>query len=94
MARARHPNKEVEAAIRHAEDRGWRVAVGGSHAWGKLYCPYNDTERRCGEFCITSIWSTPKNPVNHSRQLNRVVDKCAAWKRIADAAKAKPKRSE
>jgi hypothetical protein len=87
MARARHPKKEIEAAIQHAEDNGWRIAVGGSHAWGKLYCPYNDTECRCGEFCITSIWSTPKNPGNHSRQLRRVVDNCAARKRIAQAVK-------
>jgi hypothetical protein len=87
MARARHPKKEIEAAIQHAEDNGWRIAVGGSHAWGRLYCPYNDTECRCGEFCITSIWSTPKNPGNHSRQLRRVVDNCAARKRIAQAVK-------
>jgi hypothetical protein len=31
---------------------------------------------RCGEFCITSIWSTPKSPFNHARSLRRVVDKC------------------
>jgi hypothetical protein len=37
MARARHPKKEIEAAIQHAEANGWRVTVGGSHAWGKLY---------------------------------------------------------
>lgn len=88
MSRARHPNKEVEAAIRHAEHSGWRVEVGGSHAWGKLYCPYNDSECRCGEFCITSIWSTPKNPVNHSRLLKRVVDKCSARKRNAGTAES------
>jgi hypothetical protein len=39
MARSRHPNKEIEAVIQYAEDRGWRVLVGGSHAWGFLYCP-------------------------------------------------------
>jgi hypothetical protein len=38
--------------------------------------PYNDVECRCGEFCIASIWSTPKNPGNHARQLRRVVDNC------------------
>ena len=88
MAPAKHPKKEVEAAIQHAENNGWRVMVGGSHAWGRLYCPYNDSECRCGEFCITSIWSTPKNPSNHSRQLRRVVDNCAARKQMADAAKS------
>ena len=62
VARVRHPKKDVEEALRHAEGNGWRVEVGGSHAWGKLYCPYNDAECRCGEFCITSIWSTPGKP--------------------------------
>jgi len=65
------------------------AAFCGSHAWGKMYCPYNDVECRCGEFCITSIWSTPKNPGNHARQLRRVVDNCVAHKR-AEAAKSEP----
>lgn len=55
MARSPHPKKEVDEALRHAEGQGWRVEVGGSHAWGRMYCPYNDEECRCGEFCITSI---------------------------------------
>ncbi len=78
--RTRHPKKEVEEARRYAEEAGWRVSVGGSHAWGKIYCPYNDHECRCGEFCIASVWSTPKNPGNHARQIRRVVDNCAARK--------------
>ena len=77
MARKRHGKSDVEAALKHAESKGWRVEVGGSHAWGKIYCPYNDDSCRCGEFCITSVWSTPKNPGNHARQLRRVVDNCA-----------------
>ena len=77
MRRAKHPKKEVEQALRHAEQRGWRVEPGGSHAWGRMYCPHNLPECRCGEFCITSIWSTPKNPGNHARQLRRVVDNCS-----------------
>ncbi|QEI09066.1 hypothetical protein FXN63_01855 [Pigmentiphaga aceris] len=80
MVRPTHPKKEVEAAIKHAETHGWRVQIGGSHAWGKLYCPYNDEECRCGEFCIACIWSTPKNPGNHARSIRRVVDNCAAHK--------------
>ncbi len=85
MSRAKHPKKEVEEALRHAEECGWRVEIGGSHAWGRMYCPYNDPECRCGEFCITSIWSTPKNPGNFARQLKRVVDNCAIRKRTAAA---------
>lgn len=78
MARIRHARKEVEEALKHAERQGWRVQVGGSHAWGRIYCPRNDDECRCGEFCITSVWSTPKCPGNHARALRRVVDNCNA----------------
>jgi hypothetical protein len=90
VARSAHPNKDIEKAIRHAEDNGWRVkeSTGRGHAWGSLYCPYNDAECRCGEFCITSIWSTPKSPDNHSRQLRRVVDNCTTHKKQATAADA------
>jgi hypothetical protein len=86
MARVRHPKKEVEEAIRHAEAHGWRVEVGGSHAWGKMYCSYNDVECRCGEFCIASIWSTPKNAGNHARQIKRVVDNCTRRKGLSDVS--------
>jgi hypothetical protein len=76
MTRAKHPNKDVESAIAHAQAQGWRIDLGGAHAWGKMYCPYNDEECRCGIHCITSIWSTPKNPGNFAKQLRRVVDNC------------------
>jgi hypothetical protein len=76
MARLKHPKKEVEAALRHAEEQGWRIEVGGAHAWGKMYCPSNDKTCRCGLYCITSIWSTPKNAGNHANALRRVVDNC------------------
>lgn len=80
MARFPHPKKEVEEAIKHAEAQGWRVTVGGNHAWGKMYCPYNDHECRCGEFCMTSVWRTPRNAGNHARALRRIVDNCTARK--------------
>jgi len=76
MGRSTHPKKEVEEALKHAESNGWRVSVGGAHAWGKIYCPFNSADCRCGEFCIASIWSTPKSPGNHARALKRVVDHC------------------
>ena len=76
MSRQRHPKPEVEGALRHAEAHGWIVELGGSHAWGRMYCPWNDDACRCGEFCIVSIWSTPKNPGNHGRQIRRAVDRC------------------
>lgn len=76
MARKPHPKKEIEEAIRYAESKGWRVEMSSGHAWGKMYCPYNDERCHCGEFCITSIWSTPRNLANHGKQLRRVVDNC------------------
>lgn len=76
MPRQKHPKKEIEAAISHAEQKGWTISKGSGHAWGKMYCPSNSEECRCGEFCITSIWSTPKSAANHARQLKRVIDKC------------------
>ncbi|MCW8831232.1 MAG: hypothetical protein OQK32_06910 [Gammaproteobacteria bacterium] len=76
MARKRHPKQEIETVLCYAEAHGWRVEVGGGHAWGKVYCPYNDKDCRCGEFCISSIWSTPRNSANHAKQIKRVVDNC------------------
>lgn len=91
MARkTKHPCKEIEGALRHAESLGWRIEMGGAHAWGKMYCPANDAECRCGEYCITSIWSTPRSPENHARQLRRVVDNCS---RSGKAAKRSSKRT-
>lgn len=76
MPRRAHPKQDVESALRYAEQNGWRVEVGGSHCWGKIYCPYNDRDCRCGNFCITSVWSTPKSATTHAKQLKRVVDNC------------------
>jgi SOS response regulatory protein OraA/RecX len=76
MSRRSHSKSEIEAALAYAEQNSWRVELGGSHAWGKIYCPYNDKECRCGIFCITSIWSTPKNAGNHAKQIRRVIDNC------------------
>jgi len=78
MTRKTHPKKEVEEALVYAEKHGWQIKVGGSHAWGKIYCPYNDKECRCGEFCISSIFSTPRNPGAHGKQIRRVVDRCSS----------------
>ena len=80
MARSKHSNKDIEAALQHAEKHGWRVEKAGKsgHAWGRIYCPANDSDCRCGEFCISSIWSTPKSASNHAKQIRRVVDNCTA----------------
>ncbi|MDB5990981.1 MAG: hypothetical protein JWQ10_2384 [Herbaspirillum sp.] len=85
MARKSHSKKEIEEALKYAEHNHWRVEVGGGHAWGKIYCPYNDDECRCGEFCITSVWSTPKNASNHAKALKRVIDNCTTHNQQKDA---------
>jgi hypothetical protein len=92
MSRPTHPKKEVEEALRHAEENGWAVRVGGAHAWGKIYCPYKDDECRCGDFCITGVWSTPKSPGNHARALRRVVDNCTAQKQPKGEGRRAPGR--
>jgi hypothetical protein len=74
--RKKHPSKEIEAALCYAEAQGWVVLQGGHHAWGKMYCPANLLTCRCGEFCLTCVWSTPKSPYHHARALRRVVDNC------------------
>lgn len=85
MARPPHPKKEVDAALEYAEAHGWRVVVGGSHAWGRMYCPYDDEACRGGEFCITSVWSTPRSSGNHARALRRVVDNCSTYRAQPEA---------
>lgn len=84
MARRPHPKQEVEDALRYAEKNGWHVDIGGSHAWGKIKCPYNDQECRNGIFCISSIWSTPKNSGNHGKQIRRIVDNCTKHNNVND----------
>jgi hypothetical protein len=34
--RSKHPNKDIEAAIKYAEELGWEYRASGnsSHAWG------------------------------------------------------------
>ena len=73
----------MDEALEYAEAQGWTVEKATEHAWGRLYCPCNDAECRYGEFCIVSVWSTPKNPNNHVRQLKRVVDNCTTHRRIS-----------
>ena len=71
MARPRHPNKDIEAAIRHAEARGWICALSKGHAWGRLRCPHAKPGG-----CQFGVWSTPRNPASHAKQIRRRVDKC------------------
>lgn len=77
--RPSHPNKEIEAAVSHAEALGWRWSKVGGHAWGRLLCPHHDRDG-----CVLFIWSTPRNPENHARQLLRQVARCPHAKQEDD----------
>ena len=69
--RPRHPNKEIEAAVAYAEAQGWTWHKVGGHAWGKLYCRHHDRDG-----CDIFVWSTPRVPEHHARQIMRQVDRC------------------
>ncbi|MCW8409598.1 hypothetical protein OQJ13_11515 [Legionella sp. PATHC035] len=73
MVRPKHPNKDIELAIKYAERKGWRYQSSGNsaHAWGRLLCPLASREGHS-----MSIWSTPKVPENHAKQIKRNVDAC------------------
>jgi hypothetical protein len=68
---ARHPNKEVQAALEYAEEQGWTVVKSKKgHCWGVIRCPHG----RGG--CQKSVWSTPRSPQTHAKSLRAFVDKC------------------
>jgi hypothetical protein len=55
MARSRHPNKDIEAAVQYAENQGWRCIAAGH--WGRLlFAPFcaqyaHARERPAHEIC-------------------------------------------
>lgn len=71
--RKKHPNKEIEVAIRYAEAKGWRYKPAGhsAHAWGRLLCPYQDRKG-----CSMSVWSTPRDNTIHAWQIIQRVEAC------------------
>lgn len=78
MPRKKHPDPSIEKAVKYAESKGWIYVETGksAHAWGKIKCPNNDKQCRCGEYCQNSIWSTPRNPESHAKKIRQWVDKC------------------
>jgi hypothetical protein len=71
MPRPRHPNKEIEAAVRWAESLGWRFVKGRGHVWGILLCP---AAVRAG--CRVRVDSTPRTSENHAHYVRRRVGRC------------------
>ena len=80
MARKRHPVKEIEAALEALEAEGWTVEDSkgrSAHAWGFVLCPANAGNAcRSGVFCRMSVWSTPRSPHAHARELVRKAHGC------------------
>lgn len=67
-----HANKHIRAALKYATDHGWVVKKSGprAHAWGVVYCSFGHS------FCWFAVYSTPKNPERHARDIRRTVDRC------------------
>jgi hypothetical protein len=78
MKRTKHPNKDIEKALRYAEHKGWLIdkKSGSSHAWGIMKCPPNNSFCRGGVLCLKSIWCTPKSTQNFANEIKRIVDGC------------------
>ena len=67
----RHPNKEIEAALKYAKSKAWSVVKSSKgHCWGMIRCAHG----RGG--CQKSVWSTPRSPENHAKAIRRFVDHC------------------
>jgi hypothetical protein len=78
-ARSRHPNKEIEAAVRYAEAKGWTCVAARGHAWARLYCPHHDRDG-----CMIGVWSTPRDREAHAKDLTRYIDRCPHVEKDAD----------
>jgi len=66
-----HPNKHIREAVKYAIGRGWRLTESTGHVWGQLWCAEQSREG-----CIIRIFSTPRNPENHSKHILRRVERC------------------
>lgn len=69
----KHTNKEVRAAIEYAISKGWIFTAGNGHCFGRLRCGSADRAHNQHQL---SVFSTPKSPENHAKQIIRFVDKC------------------
>ena len=68
-----HPNKHIQAASAYAISQGWLFRASNGHAFGRLQCALPQHREH-----MMSIWSTPKNPEQHAKQIRRKVDECLA----------------
>ena len=73
MSPKKHPNKAIRDAIAEAVASGWSLveAGGSAHCFCRLRCGIPEHSDH-----MMSVWSTPKNPENHARQILRKVRQC------------------
>ncbi len=69
--RSKHPKKQVEATLKEAATKGFRVETGRGH-WGVVYCPGSD-EGKCPPF---SVNGSPANADNEAKRVTRFVARC------------------
>jgi hypothetical protein len=69
MTRPRHPNKELEALLRYAEDHEWRADK--PKAYFRLRCPCGMHQRR--------IHLTPSDP-NYELNARKWLERQPCWK--------------
>jgi len=67
-----HANKHIREALKYAAEKGWVIKKSGprAHAWGVIYCCFGHLS------CWFSVYSTPRNPERHARDILRTVDRC------------------
>ena len=57
----KHPEKEINDALDYANQLGFVVEqTAAGHKWGRIKCTCR---------AMFSVWSTPKSPFNHGRQI-------------------------
>jgi hypothetical protein len=71
VARPKHTIKELEAVLKEAEGKGWRVWLGGRY-WN-MYCPYE-----CK--CMKTVKCTPSDP-NYLRNLRGHLERATCWRK-------------
>lgn len=66
VSRGRHQKKEVADVLSDAEQAGLVVVeLHSGHRWGEVRCESCQSSRE--------VWSTPRNPGIHAKQLKRFV---------------------
>jgi hypothetical protein len=66
-----HPNKHICEALKLAISLGWELVPSRGHAYCVIRCSFG---ARGG--CQKSVWSTPKNPEGHARDIVRYAQAC------------------